>query len=62
MNITTKEAAIRLKVTSRTVRNMIMRGRFPGAYKVDPEAKRSTWMIPINEIIELEKKRDEVQN
>jgi len=43
--LTTTEVANILDVTLATVVNLIKRGRFPGAYKVDPGTK-SIWRIP----------------
>jgi excisionase family DNA binding protein len=43
--LTTTEVANILHVTLGTVINMIKKGRFPGAYKVDPGSK-SIWRIP----------------
>jgi len=50
-----------LKVTPRTVRNLCIRGRFPGAYKFDPEAKRSDWCIPEENLQSFLKKRQSTQ-
>ncbi|PKO16826.1 MAG: hypothetical protein CVU39_06305 [Chloroflexi bacterium HGW-Chloroflexi-10] len=44
--LSVEQVAQVLQVTPRTVRNLITRGRFPDAYKIDPEAKRSDWRIP----------------
>ncbi|MEJ2708870.1 MAG: helix-turn-helix domain-containing protein [Anaerolineales bacterium] len=35
-----------LEVSNRTVLNLIHRGRFPGAHKIDPESIRSPYRIP----------------
>lgn len=47
-DLTTAEAAKKLKVDERTIRNMIQRGSIH-AYKVDPTAK-SVYRIPQTEI------------
>ena len=44
--LTSEEVARQLGVNSRTVRNLIHKGRFPGAYKVDPYARNSPYRIP----------------
>ena len=46
----TKVAAEILGVSQRTIRNLIARGRFPGAFKIDPKSIKSSWMIPVAEI------------
>ena len=46
-----------LEVSPRTVRNLIKRGRFPNAKKMDPLAQKSTYQIPksdLDEYIELQ--------
>jgi excisionase family DNA binding protein len=49
-----------LQVTPRTVRNLISRGRFPGAYKIDPESNRSPYRIPKEDLeVHLEKQRSQ---
>jgi predicted DNA-binding transcriptional regulator AlpA len=45
-----EQVAEMLSVTPRTVRNLIKRGRFPGAYKLDPESTKSTYQIPYNDV------------
>ena len=39
-----------LHVSPRTVRNLIKRGRFPGAYKLDPLSEKSSYRIPSDEV------------
>ena len=56
--LTVEQVAATLNVTARTVRNLIKRGRFPGAYKIDPQATKSTYQIPkadLEHFIELQK-------
>lgn len=48
--LTVDEVATRLHVTPRTVRNLIQRGHFPGAHKMDPSAQRSTFQIPQSDL------------
>ena len=55
--LTTKQVAQRLGVSKRTVINLLERGRFPSAYKVDPESKNSPWIIPTKEVDAFEHRR-----
>jgi len=50
----TKEVAKRLNMSDRTVRNMIKRGSFPGARKMDPNA-RSIYLIPEIDVERIER-------
>jgi excisionase family DNA binding protein len=46
-----------LQVSTRTVRNLINRGRFPNAYRIDPLSVKSSYRIPskdVNAYIELQ--------
>lgn len=54
---TVNQAAKRLGVSARTVQNLITRGRFPGAWKVDPQAARSSWRIPREDLERFEDDR-----
>jgi excisionase family DNA binding protein len=45
MDYTVEQVASILNVSSRTVRNLINRNRFPNAYRIDPGAK-SAYRIP----------------
>jgi len=55
---TTNEVAALLKVTPQTVINLINRGRFPGAYKIDPLSINSAYRIPIGDVEKyIEKQR-----
>lgn len=54
--ITSQEASQILGVSARTVRNMINRGSLPGAFKLDPSV-RSKWLIPIEDVEQIKKKR-----
>ena len=47
--LTTKEIADQLQVTERTVTNLIRRGYFPGARKIDPRRLNSPYRIPESE-------------
>jgi len=51
-----------LQVTTRTVCNLCTRGRFPGAYKFDPMAKRSDWLIPRHDLNEFLQSRQPIKN
>jgi predicted site-specific integrase-resolvase len=55
----TTEAAERLGVSTRTITRWVERGYFPGAFKVNPEADNSPYMIPLSAIEALERKRRE---
>ena len=44
--LTAKEAAKRLGVTSKAIADWARKGYFPGAYKTNPHALRSSWNIP----------------
>lgn len=44
------EVAALLKVTPKTVHNLIERGHFPGAYKIDPTRRNSHVRIPKVEV------------
>jgi len=43
-----------LGVSSKTIRNMIDRGKFPGARKINPDLKNSPYRIPISEVEALQ--------
>jgi len=51
--IRVSEAAKILQTTPATVRNMINRGRFPGAQKLDPQRKNSPYRIPRSEVLSM---------
>lgn len=44
--VSTRDVAKRLAVTERTVVNLIHRGFFPGAFKIDPTRRNSPYRIP----------------
>ena len=44
--LSVREVAEILQVSNRTVINLIERGRFPGAHKIDQLAKNSPYRIP----------------
>lgn len=46
-----KDAAKMLQVSPATIRNMIDRGKFPGAVKIDPSRRNSPYRIPRQEIL-----------
>ncbi len=60
--LSVSEAARLLGVTPRTVRNLIVRGRFPGAFRIDPLARRSNYRIPLDDIERFLALRDASQN
>ena len=43
---TVGEVATMLQITSRAVRKLVERGRFPNAYRIDPDSKASQIRIP----------------
>jgi len=56
--LTVDQVANMLNVTNATVTNLINRGRFPGAYKIDPLVKNSHFRIPredVEKFIELQR-------
>lgn len=53
----TREVAERLGVTRKTVWNMIQRGSFPSARKIDPGAK-SVFVISESDVVAVEKKNE----
>ena len=58
--MTIKEAAARLGVSTRTVWNWIKQGHLPGAFKRNPFAsRRSEWLIPESDIERVERIRRE---
>lgn len=46
MDYSVEQAANILGVSARTIRNWIKKGRFPNAYKLDPQSKKSSYKIP----------------
>ena len=51
VEVTTEEAAEMLKCTSRTVRNMIIRGSIQARMeKIDPNVEKGVYKIPLREI------------
>jgi excisionase family DNA binding protein len=54
---TVEQVAHRLGVSDRTIRNMIDRGSFPHAYRLDPNSNRSPFRIPQEDIENIEKLR-----
>jgi hypothetical protein len=57
--INSSEAARRLSVTSRTITRWVLDGYFPGAFKVNPHAERSPYLIPVSAVEEFERMRQE---
>ena len=59
---TVDEVAAILQVTDRTVRNLINRGRFPGAHKIDPDLSRSPYRIPKTDLEKfIQRQRKQIQ-
>ena len=55
--LSTKQAAERLGVTPRTIVFWIGRDTFPNAYKLNPDAPKSPYRIPVSDIEAVEAKR-----
>lgn len=58
-DLSIREAAVRLHVTTRFVQNLYAKGRLAGAYKLDPTASKSHIRIPEETIAALEALRRE---
>ena len=57
VEVTTEEAAEMLKCTSRTVRNMIIRGSIQARMeKIDPNVEKGVYKIPLREIQRIQKR------
>lgn len=54
-----RKAARMLNVHPRTITRWCEAGRFPGAFKVDPDLDNSAWLIPLADI---ERKLSERKN
>lgn len=54
---TTRQVADRLGATPQTVADWIRQGKFPNAYKLDPEGQTSPYRIPEDDVISFEEKR-----
>jgi len=59
--LSTRETAERLGVIPRTITKWIKQGSFPNAYKLNPDALRSTYQIPISDIEAFEERRGQQQ-
>lgn len=57
--INSSEAAKWLNVSTRTITNWVQKGYFQGAFKINPLARNSPYLIPMSAIEEFEKKRQE---
>lgn len=58
--MTIKQVAERLKLSTRDITRYIHAGHFPGAYKPNPFGKqRAEWRIPESAVIAFEHKREE---
>lgn len=55
--IRTSEVAKRLNVTTRTIARWIGAGFFPGAFKVNPDAANSPFVIPVADVRAFEEKQ-----
>ncbi len=57
MDLTLREAGERLHVSHEKVRQMVLEGRFPHAYRKDPNKITSPFYIPLKDVIAFEKSR-----
>ena len=48
--LTTADVAAELGVTERTITRWCEAGRFPHAYRLNPEAEKSPWLIPPSDV------------
>lgn len=48
--LSTGKVAKMLGVTQRTIQRWIQAGRFPNAFKLDPESERSSYVIPTSDV------------
>ncbi len=55
--LSTGQVAERLGVDPRTVQRWVAAGRFPGAYRLDPDAKQSPYVIPSSDVTAFEARR-----
>ena len=55
--LTTREVADRLGVTPRAVQAWIKKGKFPNAYKLDPDGRTSPYRIPESDVVSFEERR-----
>lgn len=56
-HLSTFEAAEELGVSYRTLQLWVKQGKFPNAYKLDPDALNSPYRIPRSDIEAIQKKR-----
>ncbi len=56
MDLTNKQAAERLHVSHEKIRQMILEGLFPHAFKKDGSKKTSPYVIPERDLIAFERK------
>lgn len=55
--LSTREAAERLGVTQQSIARWIKQGAFPNVFRLNPDAKRPTYRIPISDIEAFEERR-----
>jgi predicted DNA-binding transcriptional regulator AlpA len=53
--LTAPEARARLGISQPTMTNWLAEGRFPGAWRLDPDSPRSRWRIPIEDVEAIQK-------
>ena len=55
--LSVNQVASILQVSTRTIRNLVSRGHFPGARRVDPSLPKSPYQIPEKDVQEYVKKQ-----
>lgn len=56
-HLSTSKAAQLLGVSERTVQLWLKKRKFPGAYKLDPDASNSPYRIPLADVEAIQAKR-----
>jgi excisionase family DNA binding protein len=55
--LTVQQIAVRFETTERTIQRWVKAGKFPGVVVLNPTAKRSQVLIPIEDVEALEQER-----
>ena len=53
--LTAAQVAPRFKVTAKTITRWIDEGKFPNAFKLNPDVSNSPYIIPENDVEDLER-------
>ena len=56
--LNTSQVAERLGVTERTITRWVIDNYFPGAFKLNPNAEKSAYVIPVSDVEAFEAKRN----